>query len=81
MKIDKRDWTFLVLIVAVLGIIFCVSGKVKTTPVPNNQMHKIVYDVAFQNAPGSDDSTLMMPLSAKCRPDMVASKRDVGIYR
>lgn len=47
MKIVKRDWTFLALIVAVLGIIYFVSGNVKTSSVPNNQMHKIVYDVAF----------------------------------
>lgn len=56
MKIDKRDWMFIALIVVVLGIFIGISGKEKTTPVPNNQMHKIAYDAAFRNAPGPDAS-------------------------
>ena len=56
MKIDKRDWMFIALIVVVLGIFIGISGKEKTTPVPNNQMHKIAYEAAFRKAPGPDDS-------------------------
>lgn len=56
MKINKRDWMFIALVVVVPGIIFVISGKVKTTPMPNNQIHKIVYDAAFRNAPGPDAS-------------------------
>ena len=34
MKIDKRDWLFIGLIVAVLGTFFVISGKEKTKFVP-----------------------------------------------
>ena len=75
MKIDKRDWMFIALIVAVPGIIFAVSGKVKTTPVPNNQMHKIVYDVAFQNAPGPDASIFKRVFF---KPDKIRAEAHCG---
>jgi hypothetical protein len=56
MKLDKRDGLFIAVIVAVLVIFIAISGKEKTTPVPNDQMHKITYDTAFKNAPGPDAS-------------------------
>lgn len=56
MKIDKRDGIFIAVIVAVLIVFIAISGKEKTTPVPNNQTHKTVYEVAFKNAPGPDAS-------------------------
>jgi len=56
MKIDKRDVLFIAVIAGVLGVFVAISGKEKTTPVPNNQMHKITYDTAFRNAPGPDAS-------------------------
>ncbi|MDD2899831.1 MAG: cytochrome C [Desulfuromonadaceae bacterium] len=56
MKIDKRDWMFIAIIVVVLGIFIGISGKEKTKTVPNNPMHKISYDAAFKNAPGPDAS-------------------------
>ena len=56
MKIDKRDWLFITVVVVVLGIFIGISGKEKTTPVPNNQMHKTAYETAFRNAPGPDAS-------------------------
>ena len=54
MKIDKRDWLFVGLIVVVISIFIGLSGKEKTTTVPNNAMHKIVYETAYKNAPGPD---------------------------
>lgn len=51
MKIDKRDWVFIAVVVVVLGIFFAISGKEKTTTVPKNEMHKVVYDAAYKNAP------------------------------
>lgn len=51
MKIEKRDWMFIAVLVVILGIFVGISGKEKTTPVPNDQMHKIAYDTAFKNAP------------------------------
>lgn len=56
MKIDKRDWVFIGVVVAVLIIFIAISGKEKTTPVPNNDMHKISYDAAFKDAPSPDSS-------------------------
>ncbi|GAC1451604.1 MAG: cytochrome c [Desulfuromonadaceae bacterium] len=56
MKIDKRDWLFIAVVAVVLGIFIAISGKEKTTPVPNNQMHKMAYETAFRNAPGPDAS-------------------------
>jgi len=56
MKIEKKDWLFIALIVVVVGIFLAISGKEKTKVVPNNATHKEVYDVAYQHAPGPDAS-------------------------
>ena len=56
MKIDKRDWIFITVVVAVLGIFIGISGKEKTTTVPNDEMHKIAYEAAFKEAPAPDAS-------------------------
>ena len=56
MKIDKRDWMFVGLIVVVLGIFIGISGREKTRFVPKDNMHKIAYDAAYKNAPGADAS-------------------------
>lgn len=56
MKINKRDWLFIGLVVVVTGIFFAISGKEKTTPVPNDSTHRIVYETAYRNAPGPDAS-------------------------
>jgi hypothetical protein len=56
MKIEKRDWLFIALIVVVVGIFIAISGKEKTTPVPNNPIHNPVYQEAYKNAPGPDAS-------------------------
>lgn len=44
MKIDKRDWLFIGLIVVVLGIFFAISGRVKTKSVPLDDKHKPFYE-------------------------------------
>ena len=56
MKIDKRDWYFVAVVVVVLGIFIGITGKEKTTTVPNNEMHKIAYETAYRNAPAPDAS-------------------------
>jgi len=56
MSIQKRDWFFIILVVAVLGIFIAISGKEKTKLVPNNPAHAIVYATAFKDAPGPDAS-------------------------
>ncbi len=58
MKIEKRDWFFIGLVAAVLVTFIAISGKEKTTPVPNNATHKAVYVEAYKNAPGADASLL-----------------------
>lgn len=56
MKIEKRDWFFIALVAAVLIVFFSISGKEKTTPVPNNTTHKQVYEIAYKAAPTPDAS-------------------------
>lgn len=58
MKVDKRDWLFIGLIIAVVGIFIAISGKEKTTPVPFDDTHRIVYQTAYRNAPGPGESIL-----------------------
>lgn len=43
MKIAKKDWFFIALIVAVVGGFYAISGKVTTKQVPNNEQHKQFY--------------------------------------
>lgn len=54
MKMDKRDMGFLALIVVVLCIVFSISGREKTTPVPYDANHRIAYEAAYAAAPGPD---------------------------
>ena len=54
MKIDKRDWMFIGLVVVVLGIFISITVREKTKLVPNDAMHKIAYLAAYRNAPGPD---------------------------
>lgn len=56
MKIEKRDWFFIGLVVVILAIFIGISGKEKTKPVPNNATHKQVYEIAYKNAPAADAS-------------------------
>lgn len=56
MKIDKRDWLFVGLLVVVIGIFIAISGREKTKIVPFDSNHRIAYDVAFRNAPGPEAS-------------------------
>jgi hypothetical protein len=52
MKIDKRDWIFIGLVVVIVGIFIAISGNEKTKTVPLNETHKVSYDAAYRNAPG-----------------------------
>lgn len=54
MRIERRDWIFIAVVVIVLVVFISISGKEHTTPVPNDQMHRIVYETAFRNAPVPD---------------------------
>lgn len=56
MKFDKRDGFFVLIAAVVLVIFFSISGKEKTKPVPRDEMHKTVYEIAYKNAPGPNDS-------------------------
>ena len=56
MKIEKKDWRFIALIVAVLGIFIAISGKEKTKLVPYDAAHRVSYEAAFRNAPGPEAS-------------------------
>lgn len=56
MKIDKRDWMFIGVVVVVLGIFIGLTGNEKTKLVPKDAMHQVSYQAAYQNAPGPDAS-------------------------
>lgn len=72
MKIDKRDWFFVALIVAVLGTFFALTGKEKTTMVPYDATHRIVYETAFRDAPGANASIFKR---AFFKPDKKAAEK------
>jgi hypothetical protein len=56
MKIAKKDWLFIALIAGVLAVFLTISGKETTKVVPNNDMHRPVYEIAFKDAPKADAS-------------------------
>lgn len=56
MKIGKRDWIFIGIILSVLLFFIAISSEEKTKTTPMNATHQQVYDVAFKNAPGPDAS-------------------------
>lgn len=58
MKIDKKDWLFIGLIAAVLGLFFAISGTEKTKLVPNDEAHRVSYEAAYRNAPGPGASII-----------------------
>lgn len=45
MKFGKKDWMFVVLILAVLGIFYAISGEEKTKKVPLDDTHRQFYDM------------------------------------
>ncbi|MBI1922165.1 MAG: cytochrome C [Geobacter sp.] len=45
MKFGKKDWIFVVLILAVLGIFYAISGEEKTKKVPLDDTHRQFYDM------------------------------------
>lgn len=45
MAFKKRDWIFVAIIIAVIGIFIAISGKEKTTRVPYDEIHGKFYDV------------------------------------
>ncbi len=56
MKIEKRDLLFVTAAAVLLAVIISFSGKETTKPVPNNETHKTVYEVANKKAPAPDAS-------------------------
>jgi len=45
MALKKRDWIFLVVILAVFGIFIAISGEEKTKKVPIDETHRPFYDM------------------------------------
>lgn len=45
MRISKKDWIFIAIIVAVFGTFFLISGEEKTTRVPLDDVHKPSYEI------------------------------------
>ena len=45
MKIGKKDWIFIALIVAVLAVFYVISGEEKTKKVPYDDKHRPFYEI------------------------------------
>lgn len=56
MKLSQKDWIFIGLAAVIITIFIAISGKEKTKTVPNNEIHRPVYEIAFKDAPGKDAS-------------------------
>jgi hypothetical protein len=48
MKIGKKDWLFIAIIVIILAVFYAISGKIKTKKVPLDDKHKPFYDIVRQ---------------------------------
>ena len=48
MRITKKDWIFIAIIIAVFGIFYLISGKETTARVPLDDNHKASYDIYKQ---------------------------------
>lgn len=62
MKIDKRDWLFVAVIAAVIGIFVAISGKERTKLVPMNQDHQRFHDMIKAGTSKKE----VDPLCAEC---------------
>jgi len=45
MALKKRDWLFIAILVAVLGIFIAISGEEKTKKVPLDETHRPFYEM------------------------------------
>ena len=45
MRISKKDWIFIAVIVVVFGIFYAISGEEKTKRVPLDDKHQASYDL------------------------------------
>jgi len=62
MKLNKRDWVFIGLILAVLGVFLLISGEEKTTKLPLDDTHQPFYDMLA----AGQKKIEVDPLCAKC---------------
>ncbi len=62
MKIGKKDWIFIVVIVAVLAIFYAISGEEKTKKVPYDDTHRQFYEMSQAGKTKKD----IDPLCAGC---------------
>ncbi len=61
MKITKKDWAFIALVVVVLAIFIVISGREKTKKVPFDDTHKVFYQKAENGLPGQKEADLGCP--------------------
>lgn len=63
MKIGKKDWIFIAILVAVLAGLYSFSGTEKTRKVPFDEKHKPFYGMAAQaGLKGQKEADLSCPL-------------------
>ena len=48
MSINKKDWIYVAIIVAVIGIFWAISGEEKTRKVPYDDKHRPSYEIFKQ---------------------------------
>ena len=48
MRISKKDWMFIAIVAAVVGIFFAISGEEKTKRVPMDSQHAAAYQLMKQ---------------------------------
>ncbi|RNC69170.1 MAG: cytochrome C [Desulfuromonadales bacterium] len=61
MKIAKKDWFFIGLIVVVVGVFYAISGEVRTKKVPYDDKHMKFYE-AFQKGQGKIELDAQCPV-------------------
>lgn len=62
MKISRKDWIFIAIIVAILAIFYAISGKEKTKKVPYDEKHAGFYTKVSQaGLKGQKEADLACP--------------------
>lgn len=45
MKLGRKDWIFIALIIGVVAVFYAISGSIKTKRVPYDENHKPFYEI------------------------------------
>lgn len=45
MRLVKRDWIVILLVLAIIGVLAAGKGRMKAVPVPNDERHRQMYEL------------------------------------